>query len=603
MKNQREPGKTSVTIKSRILSGYLFIVVLFSVLVAGAITCMIVVERGYQNIVSYVGQKAAAQEVITSHYKWLEELSNSILTGEPFSGSLDSDTCSLGKWIQETSPQDMNDQQMSTALEGIIQPHKEIHASASVLLDQAKTDTAAAFEGYQADVKPRIQKIGEGLTIISQRYTAISEEKNASIRVLVTGSLVLCVLLSAAAVALALASAKKISSRISEPLNRVAELSETLSNGVYTVGMDAGLDQSQEHFLEIQTMLAAFQKLVRGIQEDAAAIQRIGSGDMTVYVDVKSDGDILGQSLYRLVQTNDLMFARLLSVADSVATHSQSIAMASIQQAERAMQQSKAVEKLSSTVNQANDLAQQNAKRSSQAAEVTSGIRGQVEQGNTKMTLLLQAVQEIKASSEKISSVMKTIDDIAFQTNILALNAAVEAARAGQAGKGFAVVADEVRNLANKSAEAAKNSAALIQDSIAKTEEGNRLSQETFDMFVHIVSSTDSITGLVHEIAEASENQQQYIDGIRGEIDTITSAVSNNAAASQETAASTQEMKQNALYIQSEMKKFNLRKRESDKPYIPPEKQGDEQFIKQAYENYRRARQSGKLGTSPKTAL
>ena len=483
---------------------------------------------------------------------------------------------------------------MSAALREIIEPHREIHTSAQGLINQSKTDKAGAYNGYLMEIRPKVQKIGTGLTTISDRYKVISTEKNSAVSGMVVLSFLVCTGLGVLAVVFALIYAKRISMRISKPLEIVTDWSEALSTGIGNLDLDSEFGVNTDNIVEIERMTRAFKNMVDGVKRDVSVIQRVSEGDMTVFVDIKSDGDVLGRNLYHLVQNNDLLFANLLKIADSVASNAENIAVTIQTQAEQTSIQAQAVEHLSETIAIANDLAGDNVGRARQAAEVSGEIKEIVGRGGDKMKDLTKAVSEIQAASQKISGVMKSIDDIAFQTNILALNAAVEAARAGTAGKGFSVVAEEVRNLALKSAEAAKQSSALIENTIRKTAEGSRISEQTSEMFGEIVGSTNRITEVVESISDASSNQQAHIDKIHAEIRKITQAVTGNAATCEEAAAATQEMTHNAEIIRREMKHFNLRKRKAGKAYIPAEKAGDPEFIRVANENYRK-----KMGLPP----
>lgn len=598
MKKEALKASQNHSIRQKIQSSYLVIIGVVCVLIGAAMGCFAVLDHGYEAILSYKGHQTSAQEVITSHYQWLDSLSNSILNGDTFDGSLDPDNCSMGKWIKTTNPESMKDDAMSAALREIKAPHEEIHGAASQLLELSKTDKAAAFSGYTMQIRPRVEQIGEGLSVISSRYEAISQEKVSSLRKLVAGSAVLFLGIGFLLILLSLIYAGRISEKIAKPLKLMTEWAESLATGIGNLNWS----EEDEHMFgdtdEVNRMIQAFKKMVYGIQKDVSAIQRIAAGDMTVYVDIKSDGDILGENLYHLVQNNDMMFAALLKEAESVASNSENIAEASNLQARQAVTQATAVGNLSNTVSQANRLAQENLSRASEAARVSGEIKDEVRTGSDKMNLLVHAVEDIRVSAEKISGVMKSIDDIAFQTNILALNAAIEAARAGEAGKGFSVVADEVRNLALKSAEMAKRSEKLIQDSIEKTSEGSRISEESFQMFEYIVGSTNRITEIVEDISSASEGQQRYIDSIHEEIKKITEVVNCNAAMSEETAASTQEMTESANLIREKMRRFHLRQRVQGMPYIPKEKKDDSEFVRLAKENYKKAMESGGVYTN-----
>lgn len=583
--NKKADIHKSRTIQHQILNGYFILTGIIAFLVIVSMVSFSITNKGYAQTVICHQQQEQAQKVIAAHYQWLEQLSDSVTTGSEFKGSLDPNGCALGKWIANSEDEMKRYPDIIKALDGIITPHEEIHLQAAELIELSKVDKDAAYAKYSSDFKPKVETIGSGLSSISKLYQTLADSITASTNRKVLLSNVILILSGIAAVILSLIVGRRVSRKISVPILAVAQWSEQLSTGVDNLQFDS--DQiKKENCEEIQRMIEAFKSMADGIKENVRVIQKVAQGDLAAYVDIKSSGDTLGQNLYHLVQNNDFMFSNLLRVADSVATNAENIAIASQTLADSSVTQAHAVEVLSSTVDESNKLAIGNAEYAQSAAKEISSMQEEVEQGQEKMESLLQAVGNIQAASNKISVVLKSINDIAFQTNILALNASIEAARAGAAGKGFAVVADEVRELALKCSEAADESRKFIEDTIRKANQGNEISQEASDTFALIVKKASDISGIMDHIHVSSRKQQEYMGEIHEEIQKISDIVTENAAASEETASTTYEMNDNAEYIRNEMRKFNLRKREEGKPYIPPEKEDDEEFIKEAFKNY-----------------
>lgn len=592
MINVKEIWK-GITIQGQILRGYLALTIVIIFLVLCNMLFLGMIEREYGQVTAFQAQQSKAQAVVTAHYQWLEQLSDSITTGVEFKGSLDPNQCALGQWIDISAADLEAYPAIYGALNNISQPHQEIHNEASALVALSKVDRDAAYATYSTSFKPKVETIGSGLTSIINAYQEMVDQRTARTNLIAMISNVLTVLIGLMAVLLALGVGRRVSKRISAPILTVAEWSEQFATGVENLCLDEDVMNDPRNSAEIKRMMEAFKNLADAIRENVRVIQNVAKGDLTAYVEIKSDGDSLGRNLYRLVQSNDFMFANLLQVADSVATNANHIATASQTLADNSTAQASAVEALSVTMHSADVLAQKNAENAATSSLVIEDMKREVMEGQVKMETLLQAVQAIQEASDKISSVIKAINDIAFQTNILALNASVEAARAGgSAGKGFAVVAEEVRNLALKSSEAAEESRSFIEDTISKAKEGGKISADASSTFERIVEKAVQVSEVMNNIRKTSDEQQEYIAVIDEEVQKISGAVSDNAASSEETAAATQQMNDDAEIIRQEMRKFNLRKREAGKPYIPKEKANDEEFIRIAYENYAKAKPS-----------
>lgn len=224
-----------------------------------------------------------------------------------------------------------------------------------------------------------------------------------------------------------------------------------------------------------------------------------------------------------------------------------------------ATEQAASVEELSATISEISNHIQKTAANAQAAnvlvGEVGSGIR----QSNEMMSEMTDAMGEITNKSNEIGKIIKTIDDIAFQTNILALNAAVEAARAGTAGKGFAVVADEVRNLAQKSAEAAKSTTVLIEATVSAVQNGTKISDETAKSLQDVVEKTNRVVENIQKIADAADEQSVSIKQVTTGVDQISSVVQTNSATAEESAAASEELSGQAQILKDLISTFKLR--------------------------------------------
>ena len=235
--------------------------------------------------------------------------------------------------------------------------------------------------------------------------------------------------------------------------------------------------------------------------------------------------------------------SQISSAASQVSMSSQTLAQG-------ASQQAASIEETSATTEEITSMIRGNAAHSKTAAEVVAAVDQRVVEGNRTLDKMVHSMREISGSSDKIAKIIKVIDEIAFQTNILALNAAVEAARAGQAGMGFAVVAEEVRNLAQRSAQAAKDTAALIEDSISKSSEGRKNLADVTQVMAGITESATRLKLLVDEVNEGSQEQARGVEQISKAMVQVDQVTQSNAAGAEETASASEEMSAQAQSLQ-----------------------------------------------------
>ncbi|MBW2015875.1 MAG: Cache 3/Cache 2 fusion domain-containing protein [Deltaproteobacteria bacterium] len=257
----------------------------------------------------------------------------------------------------------------------------------------------------------------------------------------------------------------------------------------------------------------------------------------------------ISRSIQRIIQGLSEGAEQMASAASQVSSASQSLAEASSEQAA-------SLEETSSSLEEMSSMTKQNADHATEADNLMKEANSIVGKANGSMKDLIQAMEEITKSSEETSNIIRTIDEIAFQTNLLALNAAVEAARAGEAGAGFAVVADEVRNLAMRAAEAAKNTAILIEDTVKSIKDGSELVARTNEEFSQVSQSAAKVGELVGEIAAASTEQARGIEQINSAVAEMDKVVQQNAANAEESASASEEMSAQAEQMKAMVKEL-----------------------------------------------
>ncbi|HBC74369.1 MAG: hypothetical protein A2008_03875 [Candidatus Wallbacteria bacterium GWC2_49_35] len=308
----------------------------------------------------------------------------------------------------------------------------------------------------------------------------------------------------------------------------------------------------------INTCLDTLTSLI--IADGGAALQAAAEKDLTARVKKNYNGlyDKMKDNINALIENLEEMFKQIAGNAENVSSSSSQISKGSQALAQGASEQASALEEVSSSLHQMNSMAKQNAANAKEGQNLTISARTSTERGVDSMKKMSVAINLIKDSSNNTAKILKTIDEIAFQTNLLALNAAVEAARAGDAGKGFAVVADEVRNLAMRSAEAAKNTARMIEESVKHANNGVHINEEVMKNLDEINGQVRKVNEFMSEISAASEQQSEGINQINSAVAQMNQVTQQNAAYSEESASASQELTYQADQMKNMIMQFKL---------------------------------------------
>ncbi|MCI9193029.1 MAG: hypothetical protein HFE92_06485 [Acutalibacter muris] len=498
-----------------------------------------------------------AQKAEAAHYKWAQNLSNALYAGTEFTGSTDPTGCVLGQWLYgEAGTEDPKVLELRSKLEPL---HKELHESATYVLDMHKTSPSAAQAYYQETIGGNLTTLVGYLDQVVEQGTVLRDETQATMeRTTVTMQITtgICLLL---ALGCLIGLIYYVFTRAIDPIVAISKGSSVLGEGRLDIDLPY---RSQNELGQLADIIRNSMATIGGYVSDINRIMgELANGNF----DVSTSSDYIGD--FRTIQVSVDNLTNMLSRAMGsinasemkISGNAEQLSSSAQSLAQGATEQASSVQELYATIDGISKSAQQNVETASAAQERARLTGEQVAESERKMEQMVSAMQDVSSSSEQIGQIITTIQNIAFQTNILALNAAVEAARAGEAGKGFAVVADEVRRLAAQSDEAAAATTQLIDNCVSAASRGSGIVDEVSVALretMELVNRSNQDIGVIADaVREESESIAQVTEGI-GQISAV---VQTNSASSEESAAVSAELFAQANNLKEQTNRFRLR--------------------------------------------
>ncbi len=451
----------------------------------------------------------------------------------------------------------IGEQQLLVAVENSIAATAEPRDRALKLIQQGKKDEAlATIQNDYRNSCDTFQNDLEALIAYGDQMAVSFYDEGISIR---NFCILLFSILAIVSVGLMMVLTVNISKSLTRPIIELEGAMQKLSKGdlkaTVTYSSRDELGSLADSLRTVMNTLSAY------VNDISGKLGMIAGGNLNTEMEMEYAGDFapIRASGNQIIEALNNTLGQINQSAEQVSSGSEQVSSGAQALSQGATEQASSVEELAATINELSGQVTNTASNARDVNNLIDSTRDAIDGCNQQMGDMMHAMEKINTSSSEIGKIIKTIEDIAFQTNILALNAAVEAARAGAAGKGFAVVADEVRNLASKSAEAAKNTTTLIEGSLKAVEEGNEFSNATQQSLLQVVQHTEQVAEAMDKITKASDDQAEAIKQVTVGIDQISAVVQTNSATAEQSAAASQELSSQANVLKGLVGQFSLK--------------------------------------------
>lgn len=429
------------------------------------------------------------------------------------------------------------------------------------VIKTAEKDLSKAQSILLTEYQPLVEKAVNTLVKISDSAAKSAEKDYEETKEMQSMLVALQLGMAGIALVITLLLSTYLTKAITKPLRQLEKSADMIVQGNFDIDISY---QSRDELGSLANSFKNMTSILDDVISDASMLlseMADGNFDVRTNAEERYVGNFqsLLSSIRKLNKDLSSTLGQINQSADLVASGAEQVSDGSQALSQGATEQASAVEELATTITGISNQVKETAENASTARDQSSMAGNEAAECNEQMENMMAAMEEITRKSNEIGNIIKTIEDIAFQTNILALNAAVEASRAGIAGKGFAVVADEVRNLASKSSAASKDTAELIESSIKAVARGTQIANSTAQSLAKVVDEVRMASSNVEKIADAAEEQASAIEQVTVGVNQISSVVQTNSATAEESAATSEELSSQAEILKNLVAKFKLR--------------------------------------------